>query len=81
MDPFLKTHQKKKRIALNRFFSFTVFSGHSCWSIYLQAASAAAAPSPAAVVSCRTLLLRQSPAAKTPAVRVVQSSPLAKYPH
>ena len=40
-----------------------------------QAASAATAPSAAAVVTWRIFLLRQSPATKTPAVPVIQSSP------
>ena len=40
-----------------------------------QAASAATAPSAAAVVSWRTAFARQSPAAKTPALFVRQSSP------
>ena len=40
-----------------------------------QAARAATAPSAAAVVSCRTLFLRQSPATKRPSVGVRQSSP------
>ncbi len=47
-------------------------------SIYLHAASAAVAPSADAVVSWRTVLLRQSPATKMPGVRVSQRSSLSK---
>ena len=43
-------------------------------AIYLHAASAATAPSAAAVVSCLTSLVRQSPAAKMPGCDVTQSS-------
>ena len=43
-------------------------------AIYLHAASAATAPSAAAVVSCLTSFVRQSPAAKIPGWDVTQSS-------
>lgn len=43
-------------------------------AIYLHAASAATAPSAAAVVSWRTSFVRQSPAAKIPGADVTQSS-------
>ena len=73
--------------AVNRIYNSGTekFSPFRCYcflsyraSIYRQAASAAVAPSPAAVVSCRTLLLRQSPATKTPGVFVVHCSSLSK---
>ena len=48
--------------------------------IYLQAASAAIAPSAAAVVPWRTVFERQSPATNTPGVFVVQASSEPKYP-
>ena len=44
-------------------------------SMYAQAAVAATAPSEAAVVSWRSVLVRQSPAVKMPGCFVVQDSP------
>ena len=55
-----------------------VLFAYSCPSRYLQAASAATAPSAVAVVTCRTFFRRQSPAQKMPRVFVLQSSPEAK---
>jgi hypothetical protein len=49
-------------------------------SRYVQAASAAIAPSEAAVATWRTDFVRQSPATKTPGVFVVQASPETAYP-
>ena len=49
-------------------------------STYRQAATAATAPSPAAVVSCLSSLARQSPAAKRPGEAVRQRSSLSIYP-
>ena len=48
---------------------------HTCPSTNRQAAVAATEPSAAAVVSWRRVLVRQSPAVKTPGVLVRQSSP------
>ena len=48
---------------------------HTCPSTNRQAAVAATEPSAAAVVSWRRVLVRQSPAVKTPEVLVRQSSP------
>ena len=49
-------------------------------AIYLHAASAATAPSAAAVVSCLTSFVRQSPAAKIPGQEVMQSSAASMNP-
>ena len=49
----------------------------STYPIYEQAASAATAPSEAAVVSCLTVFVLQSPATKTPGVFVRQLSSAA----
>ena len=64
-------------VSLRRLFPifFRQFS-----ATYLHAASAATAPSAAAVVSCRTSFVLQSPAAKIPGHDVMQSSAASMKP-
>lgn len=63
----------ESRKPLNVLPLFCLFS-YCCSAAYLHAASAATAPSAAAVVSWRTSLVLQSPAAKIPGWDVIQSS-------
>ena len=66
-----------KKIRFGRSAPEAVTLFYAFRSIHAHAASAAAAPSAAAVEICRTAFVRQSPATKIPAVRVVQRSSAA----
>ena len=65
---------KIKKVS-NSFLLETFFIGkYQLLSIYLQAASAATAPSAVAVVICLTAFVRQSPATKMPFMSVRHAS-------